>query len=125
MVSSVTKRKAKYLAKFNPTVIGSRATDMKDIAVDSFGTLTDSLVPYEAQVKTDILAAVSPAVPAYQIAAYLGFMRQCFARERKYTGGTLVMELQPIADGWAQKGLNGAALQAIAALFGATLASPH
>lgn len=125
MVSSVDKRKAKYLAKFNPTVIGSRATDMKDIAVDSFGTTTDSLVPYEAQVKTDILASVTPAIPAFLISQYLNFMRQCFARSRKYTGGTLVMELQPIADGWAQKGLNGAALVAIAALFGATIASPH
>jgi len=125
MVSDATKRIAKYTYKFNPTVIGSRATDGKDLAVATFTNTAATLAGYETQVKADIIAAVSPAVPAFMIPAYLAFMRQCFKRSRKYGGSTLVLELQGIADSWAQKGLNSTALMAVAALFGATIASPH
>jgi hypothetical protein len=125
MVSSGDKRTAKYLAKYDAVTVGTRYGLVKDIATGAFAATANSMAMYETQVKNDILAVVSPAVPAYQIAAYLAFMRQCFKRFRKYSGLTLALELQGIANGWATKGLDPTALMAIAALFGASLTTPH
>ena len=125
MVSSGDKRTAKYLAKYDATTVGVRYGLVKDIANQAFAATANTMAMYETQVKNDILTAVAGGVPAYQIAAYLAFMRQCFKRFRKYSGATLVLELQGIANAWATKGLDSTALQSIAALFGASIASPH
>lgn len=121
MTSSADKRNAKYLAKYDAVTVGTRYGLVKDIATGAFASTVSSMAQYETQVKNDILAVVTPAVPAYQIAAYLAFMRQCFKRFRKYSGGTLALELESIGQGWANKGLNVNALKSIAALFGATI----
>jgi hypothetical protein len=125
MVSSGDKRNAKYLAKYDATTVGVRYGLVKDIATGAFAATANTMAMYETQVKNDILAVITPAVPAYQIAAYLAFMRQCFKRFRKYSGATLVLEVQGIANSWSAKGLDPTGLMAIAALFGATIASPH
>ena len=124
MPSSADKRMAKYAAKFDGTTIGARATAVKSLAVDAFNLTAPVLAGYETQVKNDILALVTPAIPAYQIPAYLAFMRQCYAKSRKYGGRTLVLELQQFAQSWFMKGLKASALVAIAALFGATINAP-
>lgn len=124
MVSSGDKRNAKYLAKYDAVTVGTRYGLVKDIATGAFAATANTMAMYETQVKNDILANISPAVPAYQIAAYLAFMRQCFKRFRKYSGTTLVLELQGIANSWFDKGLSSTGLVNIAALFGATLDPP-
>lgn len=115
----------KYGAKFDSTVIGPRYVATKTIATDAFNLTAPVLAGYEYQVKADILSKISPAIPAYQIPAYLAFMRQCYKRSRKYSGGILVVEVQPLANAWAQKGLDATALVDIAKLFSATLVTPH
>lgn len=125
MPSSVDKRKAKYAAKYDATTIGTRVGLVKDIAVNAFDDTAPLLSGYEAQVKADILAAVTPAIPAFMIAPYLAFMRQCYAKSRKYAGNILDKELQILAHGWAGKSLKGSVLVSIAGLFGATLQDPH
>jgi hypothetical protein len=125
MPSSADKRMAKYEAKYDGVTVGARFTAGKALAVDAFNLTAPVLAGLEGQVKADILAVITPAIPAYQIPAYLAFMRQCYAKARKYGGGTLVLECQSTANSWAQKGLDATALMAIAALFGATITTPH
>ena len=124
MVSSADKRTSKYLAKYDAVTVGTRYGLVKDIATGAYAATASILAQYETQVKNDILSVISPAIPAIMIAPYLAFMRQCFKRFRKYGGGTLVLELQGIANSWKNKGLDATALMSIAALFGATIATP-
>jgi len=125
MPSSADKRMAKYAAKFDSTVIGTRYTATKGIATDAFNLTAPVLAGYEAQVKADILTAVSGGVPSIFIPAYLAFMRQCYAKARKYSGATLALQLQDDCNRWGHQGLDRTALKAIGALFGVTLSNPH
>lgn len=125
MPSSADKRKAKYAAKYDGVTVGTRYGFSKDVATAAFNDTADQLAGYEAQVKTDILAAASPAVPSYQTAAYLSFMRQCFAASRKFQGAQLTFRLQSYAHRWAYDGLKGTLLIAIAAIFSSTILDPH
>lgn len=125
MPSSADKRKAKYEAKYDGVTVGTRYGFSKAVATSAFNDTADQLAGYEAQVKADILSNASPAVPSYQTAAYLSFMRQCFGAARKFQGVQLAYRIQTMAHRWARDGLKGTLLIAIAAIFSATITDPH
>ena len=112
---------AKYAAKFDSTVIGTRYTATKGIATDAFNLTDPVMAGFETQVKADILPTGSPTIPSFLIPAYLAYMRQCYSMSRKYGGATLALEAQAQHDVWVARGLQTAVLIKIAALFGATV----
>jgi len=115
MPKSAEYRARKYASKMDPTVIGSRFTAVKDLAVEQTNAAQAQLAAMESQVRT-ILA--SHAIPTWQNPAYLNAARQMWRKSKNFTGDTLVNEIVAIIDGWAAKGLNRDILVEIASIFG-------
>jgi hypothetical protein len=118
MGKSAEYRARKYQAKFDPTVVSSRFTAVKDLSVEQTNAAQSALKSIEDQIKS-ILAA--HALPTWQNIPYLNAGRAMFRKARNFTGATFENEVLAIIEGWASKGLDRDILAEIASIFGVTV----
>jgi len=115
MVKEASIRIRKYTGKFDPTVVSSRFTAMKDIAVEQIQVAFGDLAGLEKTVKTAISDKVSNPLEMVQ---YLAFARELWKLVSKHSGKTLVSEVNIAKAKWLARGLNGEVLDIIVNLFG-------
>jgi len=122
MAKSAEYRARKYAAKFDPTVVSSRFTAVKDLSVEQTNAAQSALHAVEDQVRS-ILSA--HALPTWQNIPYLNAARAMFRKSRNFSGPTLENEILAIIEGWASKGLNRDILAEIASIFGVSVPGYH
>ena len=124
MVQPADKRAAKYAAKFNPTTIAQRYTDLKTFATEAQGIQAAAMVQMEEVTKAYIEGQAAVTSPM-MIPQYLAFARRIYGKQRKY-GGTILVN---VVQSFAQKcfdvdALNATVLVGVAALFGVVINAP-
>jgi len=115
MVRAASVRIAKYEKKFDPTVVSTRFTAVKDLAVEGFTVAAADLASMEELVKNSIQDKVSNPL---ELPQYLDFARELWRLTQKHTGKVLVSEANIAKAKWEARGLNSAILDIIYDLFG-------
>jgi N-glycosylase/DNA lyase len=120
MVKSAEYRARKYEAKFDPTVVSSRFTAVKDMAVEQANARQSESASIEAAVRSIL---TGKGEPTWKFVAYHNASRQMGKKARSFGGDTLSNAITNIIDKWVSEGLDRVTLQEIANLFGVGLPS--
>jgi len=115
MVRPASVRIAKYDKKFDPTVVSTRFTAVRDIAVEGFTVAAADLASMEELVKNSIQDRVTNPL---ELPQYLDFARELWRLTQRHTGKVLVSEANIAKAKWEARGLNSDVLDIIYDLFG-------
>jgi len=115
MVRAASVRITKYDKKFDPTVVSTRFTAVRDLAIQEYTVAAADLASMEELVKNTIQDLVSNPL---EIPQYLDFARELWRLTQKHSGKILVSEANISMAKWTARGLSKDVLQKIYDLFG-------
>jgi hypothetical protein len=103
MVRSEVYRARKFEGKMDPDAVRSRIAALKEDMVEQTLQRQAELVSLEKDIK----GIVEPhGVPSILIPQYLNVGRQLWSLSGRFSGNTLVLEGQLLAQKWVGRGLN-------------------
>ena len=110
-MADVTKRIAKWNAKFDTTRIKATLDDLRPSMAAHVAAVFPQVAEMETQVKQTLDAL---GLPTIQYPFYLNFGRELFAMTRKgISGETAAIAAQTLVDKWVARGLVQSALEAV------------
>lgn len=115
MVRPASTRITKYDKKFDATVVSTRFTAVRDLAIEQYTVAAADLASMEETVKNAIQDKVSNPL---EIPQYLDFARELWRLTQKHSGKVLVSEANIAKAKWEARGLNTEILDIIYNLFG-------
>jgi len=115
MVRPASVRITKYDKKFDPTVVSTRFTAVRDLAIQEYTVVAADLAAMEELVKNTIQDMVSNPL---EIPQYLDFARELWRLTQKHSGKVLVSEANIAMAKWTARGLSQDILKKIYDLFG-------
>jgi hypothetical protein len=115
MVKNASLRIKKYSGKFDPTVVSSRFTALKQNSIEQMNIAIISSVDLENRVKNLLKDKIDNP---FLIFSYLGFAKEIWKLCRTLEGNTLAKEVEITKEKWRLRGFNPNILDCIINLFG-------
>jgi hypothetical protein len=115
MVKNASLRIKKYSGKFDPTVVNSRFTALKQNSIEQMNIAIISSVDLENRVKNLLKDKIDNP---FLIFSYLGFAKEIWKLCRTLEGNTLAKEVEIAKEKWRLRGFNPNILDSIINLFG-------